>query len=140
MLLQEQADHERQAVVADHEREPADHRDDHGAGAKQLQRHHRVSDNLLRADEPGQRSRGDSERGDHGRVAEPVRSGLDGAEGQPGHRQHAGDLPDQVERHDTRLRGADAGQQQQGDRADRDVDEEDQPPVDEVQHAAKHRT
>ena len=44
---------------------------------RQLQRHHRVSDNLLRADEPGQRSRGDSKRGNHGRVAEPVRSGLD---------------------------------------------------------------
>ena len=129
-LLQVEAHHERQPVVADDEREPDRDGDRHVPGPEQLERHHRVRHASLRHHEHPERDDRGDERDDHRWRGEAVGAGFDRPEGQarPSPRT-AVHCPTQSNGATAAASGADpGGEQHQGDGADGHVDEEDQPP------------
>ena len=89
----------------------------------------------------GERGDGcEDERDDDARRPEPRGAGFDGAVRQRAHRRHRGRLPHPIEPGRSPWRRSDAAHEEQRDRADGDVDDEDQPPADGREHTAEDGT
>jgi hypothetical protein len=134
-LLEVQAHHEREPVVADDEGEANRHGDRHGTGPEQVERHHRVGAAGLGGQERGQGHHRHREPRPHLGRGEAGRASLDGPVGKPSHSQDRGHLPDPVEWHLAVWRRLGPREQGERDRADRHVDGEDEPPAGQRQEA-----